>query len=232
MTDFVELHLTPGTLAELGLPDIGYPVPRAEVEQGGDKLHLAAMLYGLQWKSAGAGSDWAALEPALARLADLMTPDADDPVVTAAGDDWELAIGGVALAGEDRDRRLVTIQRGPHLVAAIRPLPSGQLRVAAYRPLDGRSAGLLIGLARLPHPEYGVNMRKNNWEYALDAAGHGNAGASGPADAYLSIWEKGLGMGRDGTERPEWRAQAGLAPLRAAAVAAQLGAWYTFSDEA
>lgn len=231
MSDFVELHLNPETLAELGLPDIGYPVPKAEFDIVSDKLHLATLLYGLQWKSAQAGTDWPALEPAMERLALLMTPDDEDTVVTAAGDDWELAIGGVDLNGNDRDKRVVTVQRGAHLVAALRPLPNGQLRVAVYRPLDAKSAQLLVNLSQLPHPEYGVQMRKNNWEFALDAAaGNGNAYAAEKGEAYLSFWEKGLGLSAGGAEIPAWREQRTLVARRPASAAAELGAWYTFSE--
>lgn len=232
MTDFVELHLKPETLAELGLPDIGYPVPREDFDFETGRLHLATLLYGLQWKSAQPGSDWLALEPAMERLALLMTPDDEDEVVTAAGDEWELAIGGIDLTGNDRDRRLVTVQRGDRLIAALRPLSNGQLRIAAFRPLDARSARLLVGLAQLPHPEYGVQMRKNNWEFALDSATAGeNAEAAGRGDAYLCFWEKGLGLGADGAELPAWRAQVALAPRRAPSVAAEIGAWYTLSPD-
>lgn len=233
MSDFVELHLKPETLAELGLPDIGYPVPREDFDFETGRLHLATLLYGLQWKSAQAGSDWQALEPAMERLALLMTPDDEDDIVTASGDEWELAIGGIDLTGNDRDRRLVTIQRGDQLIAALRPLSNGQLRIAAYRPLDAKSAQYLVGLAQLPHPEYGVQMRKNNWEFALDsAAGNGNASAADRGEAYLSFWEKGLGLSADGRELPEWRAQVSLAPRRAPSVAAEIGAWYTLSADA
>lgn len=232
MTEFVELHLKPETLAELGLPDIGYPVPRDEFDYENGKLHLATLLYGLQWKSAQPGTDWQALEPAMERLAFLMTPDDNDDVVTAEGDAWELAIGGLDLQGNDRDRRLVTLQRGGHLIAAIRPLSNGQLRIAAFRPLDAGSAECLVNLAQLPHPEYGVQMRKNNWEFAMETAAAANAGAAERGEAYLAFWEKGLGLGSNGEERPEWRAQVALKSRRAPSVAAEIGAWYTFSEPA
>lgn len=229
MTDFVELHLNPETLSELGLPDIAYPVPKDDFDVNTGKLHLATLLYGLQWKSAQPGVDWLALEAAMERLALLMTPDDDDAVVTAGGDDWELAIGGVDLAGEDRDRRVVTLQRGPHLIAALRPLPSGQVRVTAYRPLDAHSAGTLIRLSQLPLPGYGVQMHKNNWEFAMaSAGGDANALAATRGGAYLSFWASGLGRGADG-DLPAWRDQIALPPRRAASVAAELGAWYTLS---
>lgn len=231
MNDFVELHLKAETLAELGLPDIGYPVPRGMLDPDG-KLHLALMLHGLQWKSAQPDSDWLALEVAMEKLALLLTPESDEAVVSAGGDNWELVIGGVDLAGNDRDRRLVTVQRDGHLVAAIRPLPSGQLRVAAFRPLDANSARLLIDLGQLPHPHYGVQTHKNNWEFArASAAGNGHQQAAERGEAYLSLWEKGLGLGADGRETPSWRSQLALAPRRAASVAAELGAFYTFAED-
>lgn len=231
MNDFVELHLQPDTLAELGLPDIAYPVPRADFDPAAGKLPLALLLYGLQWKSARPGVDWQALEAAMERLALLMTPGDEDEVVTAEGDDWELAIGGLDLQGNDRDRRLVAVQRGAHLIAALRPLSNGQLRVAVYRPLDAGSARLLIGLAQRPHPEYGVQMRKNNWEFAMASCdGEGNAAAEARGEAHLAYWDKGLGLHPAQGELPAWRQQAGLKPLRAASVAAALGACYTFSD--
>lgn len=231
MSDFVELHLKAETLAELGLPDIGYPVPREDFDFETGRLHLATLLYGMQWKSVQPGCDWQALEPAMERLALLMTPDDEDDVVTAEGDEWELAIGGVNLDGEDLNRRVVTLQRGKHLIAAIRPLPSGQLRVSAYRPLDARSAALLVALAQRPHADYGVNMHKNNWEFAMaQAADSGNPHAAERGEPCLAFWEKGLGLGNDGATLPEWRAQKDLAPRRAPSVAAEIGAWYTLSD--
>lgn len=231
MTDFVELHLKSETLQELGLPDIAYPVPRDDLDFETGKLHLATMLYGLQWKSSQENADWQALEPAMERLACLMTPDDEEAVVTAEGDNWELAIGGVDLVGNDRNKRVVTIQRGPYLIAAVRPLPSGQLRLAVFRPLDARSAGLLLELSQRPHPDYGVQMCKNNWEFALDSAvANARQRAAGHGEVYLSCWEKGLGIGVDGAELPEWRAQQDLKPRRPASVAAEIGAWYTLSD--
>lgn len=231
MTDFVELHLKPETLAELGLPDIGYPVPRGDFDLETGKLHLATLLFGLQWKSVQPGVAWQTLEPAMERLALLMTPDDEESVVVAEGDDWELALGGVNLAGEDRDRRVVTLQRGPHLLAAIRPLSTGQLRVSAFRPLDARSAEILVGLSQRPHPEYGVQMRKNNWEFAMASAGdEANRVAAERGETSLVYWDGGLGLGPAGEELPLWRAQTELRPRRAASVAAELGAWYTFSE--
>ena len=67
-------------------------------------------------------------------------------------------------------------------------------------------------------------MRENNWEYALDcSAGTGNAYAADAGQAYLSYWERGLGMDQDGAELTEWREQASRAVRPIARVVAELG---------
>jgi hypothetical protein len=51
MQNFAALHLKPEMLAQYGLPDIGYPVPAADLKSAvldnGD-LPLATLLHGLQ----------------------------------------------------------------------------------------------------------------------------------------------------------------------------------------
>jgi hypothetical protein len=101
---------------------------------------------------------------------------------TAAGDIWWLEVGPVNLNDE-----LIAIQRAEHLLAAIVPRSDGRLRLAVYQPLDAGSIRLLISLVRKPHPENGVALRENNWEYALDAsAGNGQFYAADAGRPYLS----------------------------------------------
>lgn len=79
--------------------------------------------------------------------------------------------------------------------------------------MDEKAIGYLHGRAAKPHPEYGVCMRENNWEYALDcSATIGNFCADANGESYLSYWERGLGVTHDGKELPEWRSQVGLPP--------------------
>ena len=191
MQNFAELHLKPETLAQYGLPDIPYPVPATDLKSAlldnGD-LPLAVMLHGLQQRSRDGEAEWQQVEPAMDRLAELLAPDDARDVISAAGDHWWLEVGPVDLGG-----KLVTIQRGDALIAAITARDDGRLRVAVFRPLDAKSAEYLIGLGQVPHPEHGVCMRENNWEYALDcSAGNGNYYAADRGEAYLSYWEKGL----------------------------------------
>ena len=155
----------------------------------------------------------------MSRLSELLAPEDERDVISAAGDTWWIEIGPVDLSG-----KLVTVQRGNDLIAAITPRDDGRLRVAVFRPLDAKSAEYLTGLGQLPHPEHGVCMRENNWEYALDcSAGNGNYYAADRGEAYLSYWEKGLGISWDGTEVADWRPLLSLVARPAAQVVVDLG---------
>lgn len=231
MAHLTELHFKAETLNRYGLPDIAYPIPVADLqsillEQG--ELPLAIMLHGLQQRSRDGNADWQQMEPAMDRLALLVAPDDTREIIPAAGDTWWLEIGPVDLGS-----KLVTIQRDEYLIAAISPREDGRLRVAVFRPLDGKSAASLINLGLLPHPEHGVCMRENNWEYALDgSAGAGNYYAADRGEAYLSFWEKGLGVSWDDSVLPDWFQQRSLAPRPAAQVAMELGIYYSlYQDE-
>lgn len=230
MQNFAEIRLKPETLGRYGLPDILFPVPKAELQvalSGDGELPLAAMLHGLQQRSRDGEAQWQQVEHAMDRLAELLAPDDPREVISAAGDNWWLEIGPVDLRG-----RLVAVQRGDALVAAVSAREDRRLRVAVYRPLDAKSAEYLIGLGQVPHPEHGVCMRENNWEYALDcSAGNGNHYAADRGEAYLSYWEKGLGVSWDGTDLPEWRKQQALVARPTARVVTELSVYQALSRE-
>lgn len=225
MQNFAETHLKPETLGRYGLPDILFPIPKAELQvalSGDGELPLAAMLHGLQQRNRDGEAQWQQVEHAMDRLAELLAADDPREVISAAGDNWWLEIGPVDLRG-----RLVTVQRGDALIAAISAREDRRLRVAVFRPLDAKSAEYLIGLGQVPHPEHGVCMRENNWEYALDSsAGNGNHYAADRGEAYLSYWEKGLGVSWDGTDLPEWRKQQVLVARPTARVVTELSVFY------
>lgn len=230
MQNFVELHFKQEALEQYRLPDIPYPVPASELESAlldNGQLPFPVMLYGLQQQSRDGESQWQQIETTMDRLAELLAPEDARENISVAGDDWWLEFGSVDLGA-----RLVTIQRGEMLIAAITARQDGRLRVIVFRPLDGKSAEYLIGLGQVPHPEHGVCMRENNWEYALDcSAGNGNFYAADRGEAYLSYWEKGLGICGDGTELPEWRKQRDLIARPAARVVTELGVYFTLSGE-
>jgi hypothetical protein len=128
------------------------------------------------------------------------------------------------------DGPIVTIQRGDKLIAAISKTDGGRLRVATYRPLDAKSATYITGMAATPHPEHGVCMRENNWEYALDcSAGNGNFYAYMRGETYLSYWENGIGLVSDGTQDMHWLAMRKLSSRLPAIVVNELGVYYSLS---
>lgn len=188
---------------------------------------LAEQLYELQQRSRDAGSGYRQFEAEMDRLAAILTTEKDQLVATVAGDDWWLEVGPVNIDG-----KIVTIQRCDQLIAAITARDDGRLRVAVYRPLDAKSADYLIGLGKAPHPNGGVCMRENNWEYALDcAAGAGNFYAADHGEAYLSFWENGIGINSDGTENQVYRPFKELPPHCTTVVVTELSVYSEFSSK-
>jgi hypothetical protein len=227
MEKYTHLILKPSLLSRYGLPCIPYPFAIERFAAHPDQdLPIADMLYGLQQCSSDGDANWQEMEPAMERLVQLLTPEDTRPLIAAAGDTWWLEIGPV-----DLDSQLVAIQRGEKLIAAIIPREDGRLRIAVFRPLDSKSAEYLIGLGVNPHPDNGVCMRANNWEHALgSSAGMGNCYASERGEAYLSYWEKGIGVSWDGSEVAEWRLYRELVPRCPAHVAMELGVHFTFDE--
>jgi hypothetical protein len=226
----MEMRFKAEGLEELGLPDIGYPLTMAGLDQlmeAAGELPFALMLHGLQQASAAGDGDWKSLEPAMARLTELIVPNDERTEVSAAGEDWWIEIGPVDLTGP-----IVTIQRGEALIAAIATRNDGRLRLACYRPLDANSADHIIALALRPHPETGkVCMRANNWEYALDcSAGTGQFYAAERGESYLTNWLEGMGHRRDAEVSGVWRAMTSSLARPAPAVAIELGVAYAYSD--
>jgi ADP-ribosylglycohydrolase len=159
-------------------------------------------------------------------MSELITRGDQGEVISASGQNWWLEIGPV-----DLNRELVTVQHGSELIAAITPRPDGRLRVAVYRSLDSQRAAFLTSVGQVPHPEKGVNMRKNNWEFALDCSAHmGQYYAAERGDAYLSYWAKGLGVSLDGTEVSMWRKQMNLQVRSAAQVIDDLSVYFPLSN--
>ena len=225
----VELRLKPETLERYSLPNILYPMSLEAFDAalGSDaELDFGLMLYQLQKRSREGDADWQQLEPAMDRLAQLVAPDDPGPVLSATGENWWLEVGPVDLEGP-----IVTVQRGDVLIAAMSATEEGRLRVASYRPLDGKSANYLLSLGLKPYLEHGVCMRANNWEYALDcAAGSGNFYADDRDEAYLSYWQSGLGNIAEGSQDAHWFAITNLKSRAASLTVAELGIQYSFGD--
>ena len=224
----MDIRLKPATLAQYDLPDILYPVSLADFNaalSADGNLPFAPILYQLQVRSRAGDADWQSLEPAMDRLAELLAPNDPRPVLSASGEEWWVEVGPVSLDGP-----IVTIQRGDKLIAAMSKTDGGRLRVVAYRPLDAKSASYITGLAARPHPEHGVCMRENNWEYALDcSAGNGNFYAYMRGEAYLSYWANGIGLASDGTQDVHWWAMRDLPSRSPPLVVTELGVYYSYS---
>ena len=225
----LELRLKPATLVQYNLPDILYPMSLVSFDAalGGDAgLDFGQMLYQLQKCSRQGGADWQYLEPAMGRLAQLVAPEDPRPVLSATGENWWLEVGPV-----DLDGPIVTVQRGDLLIAAMAATEEGRLRVASYRPLDGKSANYLLSLGLKPYLEHGVCMRANNCEYALDcSAGSGNFYAAELGEAYLSYWQNGIGNIADGSQDLHWLAMKDLTSWPASLTVAELGIQYSLAD--
>lgn len=225
----LELRLKPASLARFNLPDILYPMSLESFDAAlGDdaELDFGLMLYQLQVRSRDGDADWQLIEPAMDRLAQLVAPDDPGPVLSATGENWWLEVGPV-----DLDGPIVTVQRGDVLIAAMTATEEGRLRVASYRPLDGKSANYLLSMGQKPHPEHGVCMRANNWEYALDCSvGTGNYYAYERGEAYLSYWQSGIGLVADGTLDVHWRNMKELTSRPASATVSELGVQYSLAD--
>ena len=228
MSCYPEIHLKREALEQYGLPDIGYPVSPADLQASlaaGGEVSWAIFLYRLQERMQNESSDWRADEAAADRLTQLVSPDDPREVITAASEEWWLEFGSVDLGA-----KIVTIQRQDELIAAISEREDGRLRVAVFRPLDAGSASFLISLGRIPHPDGGVCMRENNWEYALDSsAGMGNFYADIRGVSHLSYWEKGIGLNHDGSVNPEWRSKLNLQARPASRGATEVGVYYSLS---
>jgi hypothetical protein len=216
--------IPPALLAVLGLPDAPYPPSvTADLAQfpSGSRDWLIRLLNALHEASSDGGAAWQQIEPAIARVAELLAADqAGGNTLQLTGHNWWLEIGAVDLSAQ-----LVTVQRGDRLIAALVPREDRRLRAAVFRPLDAKSAGYLRGLAQLLDPEDGLGMGRDNWDYALDsAASNGRWYAYEAADAYLSSWQFGLGLDWERAVLPVWQAQRGLVARPAVQVAAELAA--------
>ena len=227
MKEFAMFNMKKDFYERLGLPHTPFPVPIEEMENitTTGNIEFPQLLYWLQEYSALNPNEWLSIENTISRLAELIAPEDDRDTVPVEGDNWFLLLSPVNL-----EQEIVTIQRQDKLVAAIQPLADGRLKASIYRPLDAKSCEYLVHLGVNPHPEHGVNMRENNWEYALDnSATMGNMYASERGESYLSYWQYGIGLDSKKEPVSTWFDMKNLKPVAPNITATQIGVWYVGS---
>lgn len=207
----IELHPQADALDILGLPAIPYPVAlpvfQAAVANDGE-LPLADMLHGLQLRAAH-GADWQRLEPAMARLAELIAGDDARALLTTRGEDWWLEIGALAPGCDS-----IAVCRGDSLLGRLADRGDGRLRLDAHRPLDGSAIALVLDLARVVQAGADGDAPRTAWERAWAAAA---ASTPDPDDDVTPYLVRRLGT-------PDAPLEPGRRP---ACVAAELSVWDT-----
>jgi hypothetical protein len=108
----------------------------------------------------------------------------------------------------------------------------GRLRVAVFRPLDSKSVDYLINLAQTCDHNLKTNQSERFWgNISARSQKIGNFYAADRGEAYLSFWEKGIGMNGDGTENATYRPYKDLSPRRAIVVLKELSVHRKFSSK-
>ena len=220
---FINMRFKNSLLEKLNLPDIDYPILFNALHENLENgiLPYAHMLFGLQ----NLKDETTEITKVKEILAHTITPDDNRDIITARGDDWWIELGPVNMDGE-----MVTIQRKNKLIAIIQPTNHGRLRVSTYTMLDKRCLSILIGASMMPHPQFGVCMRENNWEYIKDqSALMSNVYQDRAGNSYLSYWNLGLGISNNKDIIDMWYSQRKLNRIKPNIIATELGIYYMLS---
>jgi hypothetical protein len=229
--DFVFLQLQPEFLKESDLPPTNYPVPKDELEKilsSDGSVGFPFMLYWLQEYSECLAVEWKTLDTAMLRLSEIIAPKDNMQIGDINTPDFYLE-----LQQNDLEKETITIQRGGRVLVTIRPTTDFKLSISVFHPLDAKSIRYLMVMARHPHPEYGVQMRENNWEFALDnaAGGAGSFYADQRGESYLAYWKNGLGILNDEGSEDSYKEYRQKVPLMPNIIAAQIGTFYELVPE-
>lgn len=197
MSSFSVIDIPVDVLNQLNLPEFRYEVPAAysqtlKIDMANPPLD--AMLYSLQVRAAEGAADWGAMAIPMARLTELLRQRYSSSSADLEGDSWWITLGSADILND-----VITIERDQRLFIAFNKRPDGRLETSVYRPLCARGIGSLLSLNMRQHPDGGVAMRENNWEYAADnAALSSNTYAAMDGRTYMARWANGFGMGQDG----------------------------------
>ena len=126
----------------------------------------------------------------------------------------------------------ITINRREKMLIAIQPTNDFKINISVFHALDAKAIEILMNICLHPHPEHGVCMRDNNWEYALDMASSGISSmlAKDRGESYFSYWEHGIGIMSDGKMDKNFIRYHKADPLKPNIVTAQIGSYYELQE--
>ena len=221
MTTFAKMRWKSEKLQQIGLPDCEYPIPSdllPELIASGEMILPEYLLCWLQEYSSSLSEGWEELEPAMSALLEILAPDDNKMESSAESDTWALTLAPV-----DLTQKIVTIQRGGRVLAAISPLEDESLRLSIYSPLDANSLRRLCGMSAKQ-----LNMSYDtNWEVAvvMGNKAYQTCLSMDAGQSYTSIWDYGLGFDHNREKVEEYYQQRNIKPVRAAVAAIQLGVY-------
>ncbi len=226
MTTFAKMRWKPEKLKEIGFPDCAYPIPSdllPEVIVSGEMILPEYLLCWMQEYSSTLSEGWEELEPAMSALIEILASDDQKMESSVEGNDWALKLGPV-----DLTQKIVAIQRGGRVLAALNPLEDESLRLSIYSPLDADS------LKRI----YLMSAKKlcmsydTNWELAVVCGNkfYQSSIKNDAGESYTSIWDYGLGLDSNQEKVEDYFQQRNITPARAAVAAIQLGVYYELGE--
>lgn len=226
MTKFAKMRWKPEKLKTRGLPDCDYPIPAdllPEIIISGEMILPEYLLCWMQAYSSTLSEGWNELEPPMSALIEILAHDHTKMEMSVEGDDWALQLGPV-----DLTKKIVTIQRGGRVLAALNPLEDESLRLSIYAPLDADS---LKRLYIMSSKQLSMGY-DTNWEVAVtfgrkfyQSSIRNDAGQS-----YTSIWDYGLGFDSNKEKDDRYYSQRNITPVRTAVAAMQLGVYYELGE--
>ena len=229
---FMQISFKKEFLKENNLINIEYPVPldlATKISAKDSHIDFADMLFWLQEYSSSLKNDsWEDLEPAMLRLSEVIAQKNNDPVGNIHTPDFYIHVQPHKL-----DKELISIMRRDKVLAVILPGDKLTISIMVFYPLDARSIRCLMDIAKHPHPEHGVSLRENNWEYALDCAAPtmGSMLAQEDGRSYFAYWEYGLGVNHKMKMDYDYTHYYTQRQTMPNVVAAQIGTYYTRMED-
>ena len=219
---YTKIRWKPDKLKEMGLPDCDYPIPAdllPELIRSGKMILPEYLLCWMQEYSSTLSIGWEKLEPAMSALIETLASDDNKMKSSVEGDTWALKLEPV-----DLTQKIVTIQRGGRVLAALNPLEDESLRLSIYSPLDADSLKRIYIMA-----DKKISMGyETNWEVAVvfGRKFYQSVISNDAGKSYTVTWDYGLGFDCNKEKDEDYFQQLNITPVRAAVAAIQLGVYY------